>query len=114
MYDLRNESVLFNLTGHNDIISSLAISLDGTSLISNSLILFNFSNDIYINNYLYIINLILIIFYNYFSMLGMDNTLCLWDIKPFCLGSRCKRIYKGHTVYFFFLLLLLRILIFNF
>lgn len=46
-------------------------------------------------------------------MLGMDNTLCLWDIKPFCLGSRCKRIYKGHTVYFL-LLLLLRIIIFIF
>ncbi|KAJ1486123.1 WD40-repeat-containing domain protein [Baffinella frigidus] len=27
---------------------------------------------------------------------GMDNTLRMWDTRPFCEGSRCKMVFQGH------------------
>ena len=28
---------------------------------------------------------------------AMDNTVRAWDVRPFCAGSRCARVFKGAT-----------------
>jgi Prp8 binding protein len=63
VYDLRKNDVIFELVGHFDSITGLAVSPDGSYVLSNS----------------------------------MDNTLCIWDIRPYAPSERCIKTLHGHS-----------------
>lgn len=63
VYDLRKNDVIFEMVGHFDSITGLALSPDGNFVLSNS----------------------------------MDNTLCVWDIRPFAPQERCVKTLHGHS-----------------
>lgn len=61
IWDMRKLEVVTVLEGHQDTITGLSLSPDGSYLLSNS----------------------------------MDNSLCKWDVRAFCEGSRCTGVFKG-------------------
>lgn len=63
VFDLRKNSILYNLVGHFDSVTGLSLSPDGSFILSNS----------------------------------MDNTLCIWDIRPFVTGQRLINTLHGHS-----------------
>ena len=58
---MRKGAPTMTLTGHTNTVTGLAMSPDGTHLLSNA----------------------------------MDNSVRAWDVRPFCAGERCVRVYKG-------------------
>ena len=50
------------MTGHNDTVTGLSLSPDGSYVLSNA----------------------------------MDNTLRIWDVRPFASDERCVKIITGH------------------
>ena len=63
VFDLRRKAILYEMTGHFDSITGLAVSPDATCVLSNS----------------------------------MDNTLCVWDIRPYAPQDRCIKTLHGHS-----------------
>jgi Prp8 binding protein len=61
LWDLRKRSVVMTLSGHNDTVTGLSLSADGSYLLSNS----------------------------------MDQTVRIWDIRPFVQGHRNIKIFEG-------------------
>ena len=61
VWDLRKEAVCTTLRGHSDTVTGLALSPDGSHLLSNA----------------------------------MDNTLRVWDMRPFAPQNRCVKILTG-------------------
>ncbi|CAJ0939117.1 unnamed protein product, partial [Mesorhabditis belari] len=61
-YDMRKGEADFTLEHHMDTITSLALSPDGSYLLSNS----------------------------------MDQTLLMFDVRPYCEGDRLNSIFRGH------------------
>ena len=67
VWETRSEAVLYTLKGHGDVATSVALSPDGSSLLSN----------------------------------GADDTLRIWDVRPFVSGgdeARCTKVLTGHQV----------------
>jgi Prp8 binding protein len=62
VYDLRKDEFMYSMVGHYDSVTGLALSPDGSHVLSNS----------------------------------MDNTLCIWDIRPFAPAERCVKTLHGH------------------
>ncbi|CAG8708807.1 1789_t:CDS:2, partial [Acaulospora morrowiae] len=60
-WDLRKKDVSYILKGHQDIISGIKLSPDGSYLLSNA----------------------------------MDDTVRIWDVKPFSPGNRLVKIFEG-------------------
>lgn len=59
---MRKKEISYSMKGHTDTITGLALSSDGSYLLSNS----------------------------------MDNTLRIWDVRPFAPVERCVKIFSGH------------------
>lgn len=64
VWDLRKDTATMTLTGHSDTITSLAVSPDGSHLLTNS----------------------------------MDNTLRMWDMRPYAPENRCMKIFIGKVM----------------
>lgn len=64
LWDLRMDQIVFKLQGHEDSVTGLRLSPNGSNLLTNS----------------------------------MDNTLRIWDVRPFCPTDRCIKIFQGHQV----------------
>lgn len=62
VWDLRMEKVSFELRGHGDSVTGMALHPNGKSLLTNS----------------------------------MDNTLRVWDVRPYAPANRCTHILSGH------------------
>lgn len=62
IYDRRTKRVSTNMKGHNDTVTSLALSNCGSYVLSNA----------------------------------MDNTLRIWDIRPFVPKERMVKMFMGH------------------
>ncbi|CBY17997.1 unnamed protein product [Oikopleura dioica] len=62
IYDRRTKRVCTNMKGHNDTVTSLALSNCGSYVLSNS----------------------------------MDNTLRVWDVRPFVPKERMVKMFMGH------------------
>jgi Prp8 binding protein len=60
--DIRKGEVTMTLEGHQDMITGMQLSPDGSYLLMN----------------------------------GMDNKLCIWDMRPFAPQNRCVKIFEGH------------------
>jgi len=63
VWDLRKNSILYHMKGHSDTVTGLALSPDGSFVVSNS----------------------------------MDNSLRVWDIRPFAPQERCIKMMVGHA-----------------
>ncbi|XP_063903689.1 U5 small nuclear ribonucleoprotein 40 kDa protein-like [Zophobas morio] len=62
VWDIRNQEIIYTLNGHSDAVTGLALSPDGSYLLSNS----------------------------------RDNSLRIWDVRPYVLQERCVKICTGH------------------
>ncbi|KAH8490334.1 hypothetical protein H0E87_022751 [Populus deltoides] len=60
--DIRKGEVTMTLEGHQDMITGMQLSPDGSYLLMN----------------------------------GMDNKLCIWDMRPFAPQNRCVKIFEEH------------------
>ncbi|CAG8828192.1 14235_t:CDS:2, partial [Dentiscutata erythropus] len=60
VWDLRKKVISYVLKGHQDTISGMKLSPDGSYLLSN----------------------------------GMDDTVRIWDVKPFSPGNRLLKIFE--------------------
>ena len=61
-FDLRRkDEALYVMRGHDDTVTGLRLSPDGSMLLSN----------------------------------GMDNTVRMWDVKPFAPAERCLNVFEG-------------------
>ncbi|CAG8852068.1 35964_t:CDS:2, partial [Racocetra persica] len=59
-WDLRKKSIVYVLKGHQDTISGIKLSPDGSYLLSNA----------------------------------MDDTVRIWDVKPFAPANRLLKIFE--------------------
>lgn len=62
VWDLRKNGLLYRMRGHNDTVTGLSLSPDGSYVLSNA----------------------------------MDNTVRIWDVRPFAPQERCVKIFQGH------------------
>ena len=62
VWDLRKNAVLYRMKGHSDTVTGMALSPDGSYLLTNA----------------------------------MDNSLRIWDVRPFAPSERCLKILTGH------------------
>ena len=63
VFDLRREELWMELLGHTEAVTGLAVSPDGSFLLSNS----------------------------------MDQSLRMWDMRPYAPANRCVKVFAGHT-----------------
>ena len=58
----KSSSVLYTMPGHTDTVTGMALSPDGSFILTNS----------------------------------MDNTLRVWDVRPYAPQERCLKMITGH------------------
>jgi Prp8 binding protein len=81
VWDLRNASVALTLHGHNDTVTCLDLSPDGRYMKTIIIILFH--------------SVKCLVFCSYVLSNSMDNTLRVWDVRPFAPSNRCVKIFSG-------------------
>ena len=89
-----NHKPVHELVGHTDTITGLSISPDGKKYLLKSV------DDIYLFSILRVAKLINIdlsyVIGSYVLSNAMDNTLRVWDVRPYVTTDRCVKIITGH------------------